>query len=169
MKKFNNVRISFSEAMRRFHGEGIGILGAFIFGFDHENRDVFDQTLEFALKHRLEGAELRILVPFPGTRLYSRLLRERRLFVPDWWLRGYSSDTLLFEPKGMTPRELLDGFARLNKEMYSYGAILKRFFGISPWKRRVTGCRLVAGFNLATRRRYFKSLSAEQPFAGSTY
>ncbi len=166
MQKFNGLRISFKEAMQRFHGEGIGILGAFIFGFDHETGDVFDRTLEFSMKHRLEGVELRILVPFPGTPIYARLLSEKRLFAPEWWLNGYSSDMLLFKPKGMTPRELLDGFTRLNRQIYSYGSIARRILGVNPFKRRATGCRLVAGFNLATRKRYFKSLDAEQPFAG---
>lgn len=165
MKKTRNLKVDISEAMRRFHGEGIAILGAFVFGFDHENKDVFDQTIEFSMKQGLDAVQLRILVPFPGTRLYIRLLKERRLFVPDWWLRGYSCDTLLFKPMGMTPDELLDGFARINKELYSFRAITKRFFGLSPWKRSPLGCRAYLRYNLATRKRYFTRLNDPQPFA----
>jgi radical SAM superfamily enzyme YgiQ (UPF0313 family) len=164
MKKIKNLRIDFSEAIRRFHGEGIAILGAFIFGFDHENKDIFDQTLEFILKCRLDCIELRILVPFPGTRIYSRLLKEGRLFVPNWWLHGYPPDTLLFQPKGMTADELIEGFDRLNRQTYSLGSIIKRFFGINPWKRKTLGCLVYAGSNLATRKRYFKGLGIPQPF-----
>lgn len=167
IKKLRNLGIDFSEAMRRFHGEGIAILGAFVFGFDYENRDAFDRTLEFAMKYRLDGVQLRILVPFPGTRLYKRLLKEGRLFVPDWWLHGFSSDTLLFEPMGMTPDELLDGFASLNREIYSLPAIMKRFFSVSPWKRTALGCRVYTGYNLATRKRYFTSLKARRSSVGS--
>jgi len=86
--------------MRRFHGEGFGILSCFVFGFDFENRDVFDQTLEFIMGSRMDCAQLRILTPYPGTRLYTRLLSEGRLFAPDWWLRGYPPDTLLYSQKG---------------------------------------------------------------------
>jgi radical SAM superfamily enzyme YgiQ (UPF0313 family) len=164
MKKIRNLRIDFSEAMRRFHGEGMAILGAFIFGFDHENKDVFDQTLEFSIKNRLDCIELRILTPYPGTRLYKRLLEEGRLFAPDWWLQGYPPDTLLFQPKGMTAEELIEGFVRLNRQTYSYASIVKRFFGMSPWKRNAFGCLVYAGSNLATRKRYFKGLSIPQPF-----
>ena len=166
MKKIKNLKIDFSEAIRRFHGEGIAILGAFIFGFDHENKDVFDQTLEFSIKNRLDCIELRILAPFPGTRLYSRLLKEGRLFVPNWWLQGYPPDTLLFQPKGMTVDELIEGFIRLNRQTYSFGSMIKRFFGMSPWKRNPLGCLVYAGSNLATRKRYFKGLGNPQPFAG---
>jgi radical SAM superfamily enzyme YgiQ (UPF0313 family) len=167
MRKIKNLKIDFSEAIRRFHGEGISILGAFIFGFDHENKDVFDQTLEFSMKNHLDCIELRILAPFPGTRLYSRLLKEGRLFVPDWWLQGYPPDTLLFQPKGMTAQELVEGFIRLNRKTYSYGSIIKRFFGINPWKRNPFGCLVYAGSNLATRKRYMRGLSIPQPFAGT--
>ncbi len=166
VKKIKNLRIDFYEAMRRFHGEGLGILGAFVLGFDHENRDVFDQTLEFVMRSRMDCAELRILTPYPGTRLYDRLLSEGRLFERDWWLRGYPPDTLLYQPRGMTAHELIEGFAGLNRQAYSFSAMTKRFFGMSPWKRGLFGCQIYAGINLSTRKRYFKGLMNPQPFAG---
>lgn len=164
VRKIKNLRIDFYEAMRRFHDEGFGILGAFVLGFDHENRNVFDQTLEFIMKSCIDCAELRILTPYPGTRLYDRLLSEGRLFEQDWWLRGYPPDTLLYQPGGMTADELLNGFERLNRQAYSFGAMAKRFFGMTPWKRGLLGCQVYAGINLATRKRYFKGLENPQPY-----
>jgi radical SAM superfamily enzyme YgiQ (UPF0313 family) len=168
VKKIKNLKVDFYEAMRRFHDEGFGVLGTFVFGFDFEDKDVFEQTLEFVMRCRMDVVQLRILTPYPGTRLYARLLGEGRLFVRDWWLRGYPPDTLLFQPKGMTADELISGFARLNREAYSLGAMIKRFFGMSPWKRTFLGCQAYAGVNLATRKRYFKGLSNLQPFAGAS-
>ena len=162
--KITNLRIDFYEAMRRFHGEGFGILGSFVFGFDHENKDVFDQTLEFIMRSRMDVVQTRILTPYPGTRLYKRLSGEGRLFERDWWLRGYPPDTLLFRPNGMTADELTSGYARLNRETYSLGAMMKRFLGMSPWKRTLLGCQAYAGVNLATRKRYFRGLRNPQPF-----
>lgn len=166
VRKIKNLKIDFYEAMRRFHDEGFGVLGAFVLGFDHENRDVFDQTLEFIMRSCIDCAELRILTPYPGTRLYDRLLSEGRLFEQEWWLRGYPPDTLLYQPRGMTADELLDGFARLNRQAYSFSAMTKRFFGMSPWKRGLFGCQVYAGINLSTRKRYFKGLMNPQPYAG---
>jgi radical SAM superfamily enzyme YgiQ (UPF0313 family) len=168
VNKIKTLSIDFYEAMHRFHGEGFGILGCFVFGFDHENKDVFEQTLEFIMRCRMDCVQLRILTPYPGTRLYKRLLSEGRLFVSDWWLRGYPPDTLLFQPKGMTADELINGFARLNRQAYSFGAMTKRFLGMSPWKRTLFGCQVYAGLNLSTRKRYFKSLKNPQPFAGAS-
>ena len=168
VSKIKNLRIDFYEAMHRFHNEGFGILGCFVFGFDHENKDVFEQTLEFIMRSRMDSVQLRILTPYPGTRLYDRLISEGRLFARDWWLRGYPPDTLFFQPKSMTADELIHGFARLNRQAYSYGAITKRFFGMSPWKRTLFGCQVYAAINLTTRKRYLKGLRNPQPFAGAS-
>lgn len=168
VNKIKNLSIDFYEAMRRFHNEGFGILGCFVFGFDFENKDVFEQTFEFIMKSHMDCAQLRILTPYPGTRLFNRLSSEGRLFSNDWWLRGYPPDTLLFQPKGMTANELISGFARLNRQVYSFSAMTKRFFGMSPWKRTLFGCQVYAGLNLSTRNRYFKSLKNPQPFAGAS-
>ena len=164
MSKLRNSAIDFSEAVQRFHDEGIAIMGAFVFGFDHEDKDVFDQTFEFIMKHKVDYLQLRILIPFPGTRLYWRLLKEGRLFADKWWLDGYSTDTLLFRPKGVSPDDFWEGFVRLNRESCSYSAIVRRFFGMSPWKRTALGCRVYGGYNIATRKRYLQSLSTPQPF-----
>lgn len=168
VNKIKNLKVDFYQAMQRFHAEGFGILGCFVFGFDFENKDVFEQTLEFIMKSRIDCVQLRILTPYPGTRLYQRLLSEGRLFERDWWLRGYPPDTLLFQPKSMTADELLNGYARLNRQTYTFGAMAKRFFGMSPWKRTLFGCWLYAGLNLSTRSRYFKGLSNPQPFVGAS-
>ena len=168
VNKIKNLKIDFYEAMRRFHGEGFGILGTFVFGSDYENKDVFEQTLKFIMRCRLDVVQLRILTPYPGTRLYERLLSEGRLFVRDWWLRGYPPDTLLFQPRGMTADELISGFARLNRQAYSFGAMTKRFFGMNPWKRTLFGCQVYAVINLFTRKRYFTGLRNPQPFVGAS-
>lgn len=166
VSKIRNLKVGYYEAMHRFHNEGFGILGCFVFGFDFENKGVFDQTLEFIMKSHMDCVQLRILTPYPGTRLYKRLISEDRLFVHDWWLHGYPPDTLLYQPQGMTADELINGFARLNRQAYTFGAMTKRFFGMSPWKRTLFGCMVYAGINLSTRKRYLKSLKNPQPFAG---
>jgi radical SAM superfamily enzyme YgiQ (UPF0313 family) len=166
--KIRNLKIDFYEAMRRFHGEGFGILGSFVFGFDFENKNVFEQTYDFIMKSYMDVVQLRILTPYPGTRLYQRLLKDGRLFEHDWWLQGHPPDTVLYQPMGMTVDELISGYAGLNKQAYSAGAIMKRFFGMTPWKRTLLGCMTYTGVNLSTRKRYFKGLSNPQPFAGSS-
>ena len=65
----------------------------------------------------------------------------------------------------MTVDELINGFARLNSQSYSFSAMTKRFFGMTPWKRTLLGCQLYTAVNLSTRKRYFKGMKNTQPFA----
>jgi radical SAM superfamily enzyme YgiQ (UPF0313 family) len=161
MRKNRSLKISPAEAARRFHGEGIPLLGAFIFGFDGETEDVFDRTVEFALKLRLDALQVRLLWPFPGTALYQRLLAEGRLLVPEWWLEDYQPGKLLYRPQGMTPEALVTGVARVQKELYAWSGIASRFFGINPLKRRPMDLALYVGLNLGQRKRYYAELRAQ--------
>ena len=67
------------EVVQKIHDHGIGIDGSFVFGFDTDDAGVFDRTLEFVLKARLEVAYFSILTPYPGTRLHRRLTEEGRI------------------------------------------------------------------------------------------
>ncbi|MBD3413452.1 MAG: radical SAM protein [Candidatus Aminicenantes bacterium] len=154
MLKTRKLKIDYTEAMKRFHGEGISILGAFVFGFDHENKDIFEQTYNFAAKNCIELAQLRPVVPFPGTQLYQRLREEKRLFSAQWWLEEGRPRVPLFRPQNMTEEEFADGMRQLGKHFYSYGSIIRRFFGIKPWKRNAANCHMYLGANLAFRKRY---------------
>jgi radical SAM superfamily enzyme YgiQ (UPF0313 family) len=167
MRKTSRAGIDHAEAMHRFHSEGIAVLGAFVFGFDHEDADVFDRTLEFIMKTRLDCVQLRVLCPFPGTRLHTRLVAENRLIDAEWWLHGHTADTLLFRPRGMPVDHFLHGFHGLNRQVYSAGGILRRFLGMTPWKRSALGCSIFLGFNLATRMRYLRDILAPQPLQGA--
>ena len=45
-----------------------------MFGFDTDDAGVFDRTVEFVIKAKLEVAYFSILTPYPGTRLHRRLV-----------------------------------------------------------------------------------------------
>jgi hypothetical protein len=122
--------------------------------------------MEFIIKSRMDAMQLRILTPFPGTRLYDRLIKEGRLIVPDWWVKGVSSKTLLFHPGNMSIEQFIEGFTDLVRESYSFSSIFTRVFGMSPWKRGSIGMQLYMGYNLATRSRYLKNLDDPRPYSG---
>jgi radical SAM superfamily enzyme YgiQ (UPF0313 family) len=158
--KLRGLKIPYAEAVRRFHDEGIMVLGAFVFGLDEDDRDTFDRTLEFAMSSRLDLVQFRHLAPYPGTRVYDRLLQEDRLPVADWWLRGLKPDRLLFRPRLMTEEEFEDGIRRIKQEFYSARGIARRLFGIKPWKRDLVSLATYVGANMGTRKRYYAGLKS---------
>jgi radical SAM superfamily enzyme YgiQ (UPF0313 family) len=120
------------DAVQKIHDQGIGIDGSFVFGFDTDDGGVFDRTVEFVLKAKLEVVYFSILTPYPGTRLHKRLVAENRLLSEDWNL--YDANHVVYQPKTFTPDELLDGYHRALKEVYSIPSIFKRLWGTTSWK-----------------------------------
>ena len=120
------------EVVQRIHDHGIGIDGSFVFGFDTDDVGVFDRTLEFVSKARLEVAYFSILTPYPGTRLHRRLAEAGRLLSEDWSV--YDGHHVLHRPAKLTPDQLLEGYQRVFREVYSLPSIFKRLWGTTAWK-----------------------------------
>jgi len=120
------------DVVKKIHDHGIGIDGSFVFGFDTDDAGVFDRTVEFVLRAKLEVAYFSILTPYPGTRLHQRLTAEKRLLTEDWDL--YDANHVVYQPKLLTPDQLLAGYYAALKEIYTVPAIFKRLWGTTAWK-----------------------------------
>lgn len=114
----------YEETVRKLHARGICVVGAFIFGFDSDDRTVFGRTLDFALESRIDTAQINILVPYPGTPLYDRLEREGRIVERDW--NRYITDRICFEPRNMTARTLADGCRGVRERFFTYPRVALR-------------------------------------------
>jgi radical SAM superfamily enzyme YgiQ (UPF0313 family) len=124
-KAFNQV-CQFEEAIRALHDYDIMILAGFIFGLDHDDEGVFERTLRFCERNRIELPSFFVLTPLPGTALFQRMESEGRLLHKDWG--QYNGATVVFKPRLMTEETLQRGFHWVCKEGYSWGSIFKRVF-----------------------------------------
>jgi radical SAM superfamily enzyme YgiQ (UPF0313 family) len=122
-KNINAVK-KFGEYIKRIHDAGISIEGAFVFGFDHDKPSVFERTLEFISKVKIDFAQFGILTPFPGTRLEERLRDQGRIISTDW--EKYDIQHSVFRPTGMTPEQLEEGRRWLEDEFYSVSGTIRR-------------------------------------------
>ena len=120
------------DVVQKLHDHGIGIGGSFVFGFDTDDAGVFDRTLEFVTRAKLEVAYFSILTPYPGTRLHHRLAEERRILSQDW--STYDGSHVVYRPKTFTPEQLLDGYLRTWQQAYSVPTICRRLWGTTAWK-----------------------------------
>jgi len=68
-----NVVDEYETAIRKIHSYGIAIHGFFILGLDGDDENVFERTLRFTQKMRLESAQFAYPVPYPGTALSESL------------------------------------------------------------------------------------------------
>jgi radical SAM superfamily enzyme YgiQ (UPF0313 family) len=130
MRKGWNLRYGgYEKAIKTFHDHGIMIYGTFVHGYDNDDKDSFKRNLEFAINSRFFLANFNPLTPTPGTSLYERLKREKRLIADPWWLSDqYTYGSAHFIPKQMTAKELTDGCFWARTEFNKFSNIGKRFF-----------------------------------------
>ena len=114
------------------HDHGIQVNGSFVLGFDHDEPDVFAQTVEWIEANRLECATFHILTPYPGTPLFAQMDADGRLLHKDW--SRYDTAHVVFRPRHMTADQLADGYAWCYRRLFSHGSI---------WRRRPRDLRAV--------------------------
>ena len=124
-KSFNQAH-QLEEAMKALHDHDIMVLAGFIFGLDHDDEGVFERTLRFCERNRIELPSFFLLTPLPGTALFQRMEAEGRLLHKDW--AQYNGATVVFKPRLMTEETLQRGFNWACREGYSWGSIFKRVF-----------------------------------------
>jgi radical SAM superfamily enzyme YgiQ (UPF0313 family) len=122
-KTFMNTH-ELTDLIKRIQDHGIGIQGAFIFGFEHDDKEVFGRTVDFVHETHIELPTFSVLTPFPGTPLRKRLEEEGRIFDNHW--PHYDMSHVVFKPKLMSPRELQEGYLWAQKYCCSPRSILGR-------------------------------------------
>jgi radical SAM superfamily enzyme YgiQ (UPF0313 family) len=126
-KGWNLAGGSYADSLARFRKHGLAVYGTFVFGYDHDDRRVVEQSVAFAREQKLFLAAFNHLVPFPGTPLYRRLRDEGRLLTEKWWLdpNGCVGD-VTFRPKKVSPEELKALCLEARRRFYGWGSIFER-------------------------------------------
>ena len=133
MSKVRNLKVGvgkYKDIIKRIHDHGMGVHGAFICGSDGDGKDIFDRTAQFVLDSKIDSAQVTILTPLPGTRLYDRMRSEGRLLRTDYpedW-KHYDTAEAVFRPTHMTPDELEEGALRFYEQTTARLPALKRAF-----------------------------------------
>ena len=126
-KSFNTMNGGYEAALANLRRHGIRLYVTFILGYDDDNGDTFQETLDFALRHRFYIVAFNHLTPFPGTPLYARLEREGRLLYDRWWLHpDYRYGMVPFAPRGMTAEMVRQRCIQARARFYSWPSIFKR-------------------------------------------
>jgi radical SAM superfamily enzyme YgiQ (UPF0313 family) len=122
-KSFNKPS-RFAEVVSLLHAHRIAVYGCFVFGMDHDTPDVFLETAKFAVEAGIDLPRFAVVTPFPGTALHQRLEREERILTRNWEL--YDGQHVVFQPAGMTVRQLQEGTELAWKYAYSFSSIAAR-------------------------------------------
>jgi radical SAM superfamily enzyme YgiQ (UPF0313 family) len=119
--KRQNLHRDYKAVTDRLHALGIMINGSFVFGMDEDGPDVFKRTVDWTVEHGITTATFHIQTPYPGTKLYGRMLSEGRLATNNWNL--YDTRHVVYRPARLTATQLKDGYDWAYREFYRWGAI----------------------------------------------
>jgi radical SAM superfamily enzyme YgiQ (UPF0313 family) len=118
-------RDRYLEAIQKIQARGVSVCGCFVVGFDTDTPEIFDELRAFIAESRLLEVQITVLTPFPGTRLYDRLMAEGRLLYPGAWDRCTLFD-VNFHPQHMSVERLEDELMGLWKSSYNAAAFAER-------------------------------------------
>lgn len=133
--KGTNKVENYGRAIKRIKDHGMIVTGFFMFGFDHDTTEIFDRTLQAMYQWGIDEASFSIVTPYPGTRLFERLEKEKRITSYDW--SRYAEGNLNLKLKNMTEKELIEGIRRIAFDFYSVKNSFRRSFltdGFTPVK-----------------------------------
>ncbi len=123
-RKTQHRVLPYEASVAAMHDAGIMVNGSFIFGMDHDTPDVFDHTVDWIVRNRVETATFHILTPYPGTPLFDDLQQQGRIVDRDW--DHYNTAHAVFEPRHMTREQLEQGYRRAYREVYSWPNVVRR-------------------------------------------
>ena len=125
MKKGVNLRTgveNYNKTVQAFHKHGIGVLGAFIIGNDHETDAYYRQLSTFFLKSGIDIFQVSILTPLPGTDLMHQMQKTDNIvyqdFPGDW--EKFRFSYVVHNPAGVEPESIYIGDNYLKYRLYSF-------------------------------------------------
>lgn len=126
-KKWNIGMGDYDTLIKRIHDAGIGIYATFVFGYGNDSENTFRRTYQFAMRNRFLFAAFNHLVPFPGTDVYRRMEKQKRLIYDKWWRDpAYSYGDIAFTPKDSSPNDIRKLCIRYRRKFFSIPSIIRR-------------------------------------------
>lgn len=124
VSKYQNNIESYEKLIKEIHSRGIMVNASLVFGFDDDEHTVFEVTLDWLVKNKIETMTAHILTPYPGTKIYQRFLSESRII--DYEPTHYNTSYPVFSPNKMTQQQLYEGYLKIYEDFYSIKNIIKR-------------------------------------------
>ena len=119
---------TFAALVEKVHSYGIMVFGLFMFGFDGDDRSVFNETVKFNIEAKYDACAYSSLTPYPGTLTWYEMKKANRIVSFDWTM--YDQAHVVFTPAQMSADDLRLGQASAYDNFYSTSSIANRF----PWR-----------------------------------
>lgn len=115
----------YGSLIERFHRHGVAAHLGIMFGFDEDGPGIFERTVDFLERAWVDVATVSMVVPMAGTPMFSKLRAEGRILTEDW-PKYDGKKHCVFQPKRMSPEELVAGTEWAARRSYSLASIFRR-------------------------------------------
>ncbi len=122
--KSKGLVAQYKEAIKTIQSHGIGVVGLFVFGFDHDTPQTLIDTWDFVRESELDSVSMTVLTPYPGTPFRTQLIAEERLMDKPW--RYYDTAHVTYYPKRMSVEELEKTYDWFCRQVYSPVSMARR-------------------------------------------
>jgi radical SAM superfamily enzyme YgiQ (UPF0313 family) len=116
--KPQNKISTYKARIRELHDRGICVMAGFIAGFDGDTPESITAMARQLYETGVDVPFLSVLTPYRGTPAYSRLAEEGRILPGRGW-EFYNGFNVSFQPRGMSPDQLLEAHRALWREAFS--------------------------------------------------
>jgi radical SAM superfamily enzyme YgiQ (UPF0313 family) len=123
--KHVNQPETFAALVEKVHSYGIMVFGLFMFGFDGDDRSVFDNTSNFNINANYDACAYSALTPYPGTLTWYEMKKANRIVSFDW--TKYDQGHVVYRPAQMSGPELRSGMEGAFRNFYSASSMASRF------------------------------------------
>ena len=114
------------DRIKRYHDHGIAVEGTILLGMDNQTEDDIRKLIDFLLEINLDLAEFTVMTPFPHTKAWDDMVKEKRIFNFNW--NDYNAGKVVFQPKHMTPEKLQNLYQFAWDEFYRHESQEQKMF-----------------------------------------
>jgi radical SAM superfamily enzyme YgiQ (UPF0313 family) len=114
VKKLERVKIQ--TALNNMRDAGIRSFAFFILGYPGETLSTIEHTIEYAIELDPDFANFYPAVPYPGTALYDKVVRDGMLVDEDWSRMEYSY--YLLKGNGLDEHVVMDAINRAKRRFF---------------------------------------------------
>jgi radical SAM superfamily enzyme YgiQ (UPF0313 family) len=115
-------------AFRNMREAGVKSFAFFIFGYPGETLETINQTIDYAIELDPDFANFYPAVPYPGTALYEKVVRDGLLIAEDWSRMEYSY--YLLNGNGLDERVVMAAINRAKRRFFMRPAYVARNFRV---------------------------------------
>jgi len=120
-------RKKIQTAIVNMRDAGIRSFAFFIFGYPGESLDTIEHTIDYAIKLDPDFANFYPAVPYPGTELYNKAVKDGLLVEEDWSRMEYSY--YLLRGNGLDETVVMDAINRAKRRFFMRPKYLARKLG----------------------------------------